>query len=155
MIRNNNFRPKIFLRNKFFVLPLSHKGIASTASYLFLGAVFCLLLSACGVKSVGDDVTPHTPSGLRSSAYSPTDARYPVTGNRIEARLYMLNHPTAVMARQNYVQASIREQYNRAHGLPSTPANAPFGNSINHQALDPMGFTTESPVQSNTVSPFR
>ncbi len=73
--------------------------------------IICFCNAACGVKTVGDNVAAHVPSGLEKAAYDPIDARYPAFGTRTERRLYLMNHPSYFQAQQNYVEANLKSQF--------------------------------------------
>ncbi len=144
------------LRNDFkysTILAKPWQGVmhtAKTIAYACLAACLCFFLAACGVKTVGDGVAPHTPSGLEKAAYDPVDARYPAFGTRNEKRLYTLNHPRYFRAQQDYVQASIRSQY--------TTGTRGSGNKIfitDNEAEKVIDFQNNIQEQPKHLSPFR
>lgn len=88
---------------------------------LFYRAGICLMLlciGACGPKEVGH--------GAATSDYSygpdpGQELRYPMDGNRIQQRLYMLNQPQTMDAQQRIVRDSLARtspQEDPAHTKP-------------------------------------
>lgn len=79
-----------------------------------------LSLAACGPKNVGED-TLKADEGYTNPANEPeAQLRYPISGNRIEQRLFYMNQPHVMIERQQRQ----RDYFDRRMGEPSTPGRS-------------------------------
>ena len=65
----------------------------------FLFAALCLALAACGPKDVGEGASSALPVSSPAQDLL-SQARYPMDGNRIQQRLYVLNQPQVIETMQ-------------------------------------------------------
>lgn len=86
--------------------------------YLLVVA-FCLALTACGPKYIGESTVGADDAGGLSAAQDPAQSRYPMDGNRVQQRLYLLNQP-GVMER---MQRARREFFLRRAGIAPNDYN--------------------------------
>lgn len=95
--------------------------------YLYLLYIIAslALLSACAPKEVAQDTTSEIYYGYtpENNSDMTAHARYPISGNRIQQRLYLLNQPEVQMQIQN----SYRSYFERQMGEPlkRTDPNTP------------------------------
>lgn len=68
--------------------------------------IFCFGLAACGPKEIGEGMVEADRGGHDPA--DPAQLRYPMDGNRIQQRLYMLNQPNVMMQmrarRENFMR---------------------------------------------------
>ena len=89
-------------------------------TYLFLVCLLgaALLLAACGPKNVGEDV-PKAEEGFTNAANEPeAQLRYPLSGRRLDQRLYHMNQPQIMEERQQRQ----RDYFDRRTGAPGQNA---------------------------------
>lgn len=98
--------------------------------YLFLLSIVVTLsfLSACGPKEVG-----HGSSSVVYYGYIPENnsdmvehARYPISGNRIQERLHMLNQPEVQRLMQNSYRSYINSKMGESLKTPDATYRSPF-----------------------------
>ncbi len=81
---------------------------------ILLGSLLCLCplsLSACGPKTVGDDIESAPLHGNVSPAHDPANLRYPLTGRAIDKALYIVNSPAYMQARQKNLERYLHDTY--------------------------------------------
>ena len=105
--------------------------------YFLLACLLCasLALAACGPKNVGEDVLKADDGYTHAGREPETQLRYPISGNRIEQRLYYMNQPHVMvetMQRQ-------KDYFNRRAGI--TPKDAPNDyNNLTPKQQSPFRF---------------
>lgn len=72
-----------------------------------------LALTGCGPKMVGEDTLKADDGYTNPGGEPEAQLRYPISGSRTEQRLYYMNQPQVMVARQQ----KQREYYNRRMGL--------------------------------------